>query len=97
VPRTSQTIVTELHSLLLIVLSRGRATQTPAGCDVPASVNKQIDQANQDLQAQLARLSSNSRHTVAEKSGHNIHLDQPDLVIEAIVGVVEAARTGSSL
>jgi pimeloyl-ACP methyl ester carboxylesterase len=59
-----------LGEMPLIVVSRGRTTQTPVGCEVPASVNQQIDQANQEMQAQLARLSSNSKHIIAEKSGH---------------------------
>ena len=29
-------------------------------------------------------LSTNTRHIVAEKSGHWIHLDQPELVVEAV-------------
>lgn len=32
------------------------------------------------------------RETVAEKSGHPIQLDQPELVVDAIRQVVEAAR-----
>jgi pimeloyl-ACP methyl ester carboxylesterase len=40
-----------------------------------------------------ARLSSSSTHIIAEKSGHFIQLDQPDLVITAIRQVVEAVRS----
>jgi pimeloyl-ACP methyl ester carboxylesterase len=45
----------------------------------------------------LARLSRNSRFIVAEHSGHQIHLEQPDLVARAIRQVVEAVRLGSKL
>ncbi len=86
-----------LGDLPLIVLSRGRASETPAGCDIPASVNQQIDHLHRDLQNQLAGLSSNSRHIIAEKSGHYIQLDQPELVIDAIVQVVQAAQTNTRL
>ena len=47
-----------------------------------------------ELQTELADLSSNSRHIMAEESGHFIQNDQPDLVIDAIRQVVEAARQG---
>jgi len=33
-----------------------------------------------------------ARHVVATESGHWIHLDQPDLVVSAVVEMVEAAR-----
>lgn len=36
------------------------------------------------LQQELNNLSANSKHIVAENSQHSIHLDQPDLVINAI-------------
>lgn len=36
------------------------------------------------LQKDLAGLSATSRHVIAERSGHHIHLDDPGLVIDAI-------------
>ena len=44
------------------------------------------------LQQKLLTLSENSRQFVAARSGHAIHLDQPDEVIGAIAWVVEAVR-----
>jgi pimeloyl-ACP methyl ester carboxylesterase len=44
------------------------------------------------MQAEMAGQSSNGKRIIAEKSGHYIQLDQPDLVIDAIRQVVEAAR-----
>jgi pimeloyl-ACP methyl ester carboxylesterase len=41
-----------------------------------------------------ARRSRRSRHLVAEWSGHWVPLEEPELVVEAIRGVVEAARRG---
>jgi pimeloyl-ACP methyl ester carboxylesterase len=49
------------------------------------------DQGWLDLQDDLARLSSRSELTIAEHSGHYIHHDQPDLVIDAIHKMVNAA------
>lgn len=45
--------------------------------------------------AGVAALSSNGRVVVARKSGHHVHLDQPDLVISTIREVVDAARSRS--
>jgi pimeloyl-ACP methyl ester carboxylesterase len=46
------------------------------------------------LQVELSRLSSNSRLLVAERSGHGIQIDQPDIVVDAIRQIVEAVRAG---
>jgi pimeloyl-ACP methyl ester carboxylesterase len=47
--------------------------------------------------AQLARLSTNSRHTVVPEAGHEIHLFVPSAVIQAIQDVSTASRHGSQL
>ena len=41
------------------------------------------------LQDELASLSTNSTHLIAEGSGHAIHLDRPDLVVDAIDQLLE--------
>ena len=46
-----------------------------------------------EMQDALARLSSRSKHIIAEKSGHYIQRDQPDLVIDSVRQVLEATRT----
>lgn len=47
------------------------------------------------LQNELASLSGNSTHVVADFSGHFIHLDQPILVEDAIRRIVDKAPCGS--
>lgn len=44
------------------------------------------------MQSELAALSSAGKQTVAEKSGHTIQHDQPDLVIGAILEMVGALQ-----
>mgnify|MGYP001208946636 CR=1 FL=1 len=44
------------------------------------------------LQKDLATLVPDAKYAVATESGHNIHQDQPELVIEAIRAVVDAVR-----
>lgn len=45
-----------------------------------------------EMHAELANLSSNGRHIVAERCGHGIHVDRPELVIDALYQVVKEAR-----
>lgn len=47
-------------------------------------------------QDQLAMLLPDARHVIAGESGHIVHLQQPDLVIEAIRQVVNAVRDPES-
>ena len=59
----------------------------PAGWPVDAD-----EALYRELQDDLASLVPNVRHVIAAESGHFIHGDQPDLVIEAIRDVVGAVR-----
>ena len=63
---------------------------------MPIKQAKQAEIIWQELQAELAKLSSNSQMLVAEKSGHGIQIDQPSLVVDAIRQMVETARRVSS-
>ncbi|MCA0353032.1 MAG: alpha/beta hydrolase [Chloroflexi bacterium] len=68
-----------LNDLPLVVLTRGIADST-----MPV----EFEQTWDSLQQELAQLSSNSQHQIAETSGHYIHLDQPELVIAAVEWVI---------
>jgi pimeloyl-ACP methyl ester carboxylesterase len=50
-----------------------------------------------DGQQALARLSTDSELIVAEKSGHLIHVDEPQLVVETVHRVYVAVSKGRSL
>jgi pimeloyl-ACP methyl ester carboxylesterase len=54
-------------------------------------------QGQLDTHAALARLSTNSRHTVVANAGHEIHLFEPSAVVQAIADVVESARMKTPL
>ena len=56
---------------------------------MPVEQAEQSEKVWQELQADLATLSSNSRTLVAEQSGHGIPIDQPGLVAEAIKQMFE--------
>jgi pimeloyl-ACP methyl ester carboxylesterase len=49
------------------------------------------------LQAELLALSLDSKQLVADKSGHLVPLDQPEVVVSAIRQVVEAVQKRAGL
>jgi pimeloyl-ACP methyl ester carboxylesterase len=78
----------------LLVLTRGSATLNPNDYAVPSLAPK-FEQIRLELQQELVRRSSRGKQIIAEKSGHNIHRDQPDLVIDAIRQVFEEAKSAA--
>jgi len=75
----------------LVVLTRGSATLNPNDYAVPSLAPK-FEQLRLELQKELVSRSSRGRQIIAEKSGHNIHRDQPELVVAAIRQVVREAN-----
>jgi len=76
-----------------------RKQESPLG-DIPLIVlsrSKDTSAEYNQMQKSLTRLSRNSKYVVATTSGHLIHLDQPEIVINAIREVVEAARERKKL
>ena len=67
----------------IVVLTRGKRVwpNTPYG-DAMETVWK-------ELQDELSTLNGNSTHIIAENSGHVIHLDEPELVVDAIHDVLD--------
>jgi hypothetical protein len=49
-----------------------------------------------ELQDALATLAPGAQHVIATKSGHDIQITEPDLVITAVRQVVDAARRGAA-
>jgi pimeloyl-ACP methyl ester carboxylesterase len=49
----------------------------------------------QQIQEELAALSSRGKVVVAEQAGHMIHQDQPGLVVDAVREVVDAVRSST--
>jgi pimeloyl-ACP methyl ester carboxylesterase len=78
-----------LGDMPLIVISRGRWEPMPG---FSKTENQQAWQTWQEMQSELLSLSSDSRQIVATKSEHNIQLQQPQLVTEALKDVVEVVR-----
>jgi pimeloyl-ACP methyl ester carboxylesterase len=79
-----------LGSIPLIILTARNHGEPPP--DLPADFIAAYDRMFHDLQRDLARLSTNSTHIMAERSGHFIQSDEPELVVTAIRQVVKIAR-----
>lgn len=60
--------------------------------DLPDDVLRKLEDISQQLQNALAGLSTNSTHVIAGKAGHEIEVDEPELVIKAIREVVSKAQ-----
>jgi pimeloyl-ACP methyl ester carboxylesterase len=73
----------------LVVLSHGRKLPLPNASD---EVLTRVEAAWLELQRELASRSSRGRLVIAQRSGHNVQNDEPELVVEAIREVVTAAR-----
>ena len=56
----------------------------------PRECYSRLQKVNTELLSRLVQGVTNGTVTVAENSGHNIHRDEPRLVIQAIREVVEA-------
>ena len=84
--------VSSLGDIPLIVLSRGQDMPVPG---LNAASNRQNEAIWRQLQHELAALSSNSQHIIAARSGHNVQLEQPDMVVEAIRQIIDDASSGT--
>ena len=81
-----------LRPMPLVVLAHG----IPFGDPFPGWPSDKMEGIMFGLQQDLAQLVPDARLIVATKSGHNIHQDQPELVIDAIRQVVAAGRDPSA-
>ena len=75
----------------LVVLKHGRHDKLPPRAS--PELMRQYAQAFDAVQAELASLSSNSTLLIAEESGHNIPIDQPEAVIRAIRWVLDQVKS----
>jgi pimeloyl-ACP methyl ester carboxylesterase len=60
--------------------------------DLPADLAKSTNDAWEKMQEELAHLSTRGTQVIAKNSLHYIQIDRPDVVIDAIRGVVDQAR-----
>jgi pimeloyl-ACP methyl ester carboxylesterase len=78
----------------LIVLVAGKSPVPPNTLE---ELWNKLKQEKDEQKADLARLSTNSKLIRAPSSGHNIHIDNPQLVARAIEEVLDAVSKGTRL
>jgi pimeloyl-ACP methyl ester carboxylesterase len=74
----------------VVVIRRGKRESMTSGVEVPAPVVDQTERVWLDLQERTAALSPRHRIITAGRSGHYIQLDEPQLVIDAVVDMVRS-------
>jgi pimeloyl-ACP methyl ester carboxylesterase len=74
----------------LIVLTQSPYALRPPG--IPPELSDKVRKVWAELQVDLLSLSANSSHVIASHAGHNIQLDEPQLVIDAILEVVHEGQ-----
>jgi pimeloyl-ACP methyl ester carboxylesterase len=79
-----------LRPMPLAVLAHGKPF--PQAADAPGFATGELEAILLKVNEDLATLVPNARFTVASESGHDIHQDQPELVIEAVRQVVAGVR-----
>lgn len=83
----------DLGNVPLVVITAGN-DRDPA---LPAPIARHLERVWLRLQRELTGLSTASLHAVATQSTHMIQWDQPDVVVAAIRGLVDAHRTRNKL
>ena len=78
-----------LGDLPLVVLTHTPGIKNP---NLQTDLSDKLDRVWQDLQIDLAGLSSNSTHIIAAHAGHFIQVDEPQLVIDAILKVMDQMK-----
>ena len=79
--------ITSLGEIPLVVLAHSSLEVIPG-----VQLSPQAGEIWLEMQTELAALSPNGRLIVTEESGHDILFEQPQLVIDAILEVLAAAR-----
>ncbi len=90
----AQTATTgSLGDMPLAVLSHDPGTPQP---DLPEDLVKPTNDAWQQMQTELAHLSTRSTQVIAKNSGHYIQLDHPEVVVDAVRSIVDQVRQDSA-
>jgi len=93
--RSHPDLPTSLGDLPLIVLSAGLAADEEyaqmggAKSGISREMYAKVHEANQEMQVELVSFSTQGKQIIATDSGHMIHYDQPELVIDAIQSIVD--------
>jgi hypothetical protein len=75
--------------IVLIPKSQGGSTPPPG---IAADDWKRVIEEKHQQKVKLTSLSHNSKLIIAEKSGHHIQLDEPEVVVNAVRQVIESVK-----
>lgn len=81
--------------LPLVVISSGKS-HAEVMPDLPMQAAPAFDEAWDEMQSELTKFSTRGVHLRAKRSGHYVHCDEPELVVETIHQLVRAIRQHSS-
>jgi pimeloyl-ACP methyl ester carboxylesterase len=84
--------VSTLGDLSLTVISHGQLDANAVPPSLGPQVRDDYEAAWQKLQVEITSLSTRGRRIVAAMSGHNVIFDQPEIVIESILEMVESTN-----
>lgn len=77
--------------LPLVVISSSKSSEK-AWPDLPIQAARALTQTWDAMQCELLNLSTRGSHLITTRSGHYIHCDEPELVVETIHQAVRAIR-----
>jgi len=100
IPYDVRILGAERERIVLAKLREAGLKKEPSFGDRPLVVLTRGSDSSQELKeahARLARISTNSRHTVVAGAGHEIHLFEPAAVVQAIQDVIAAAKQKTRL
>ncbi len=87
------TLPATLGDMPLVVISHGISERNSfLGAPLNSELATEAEIIWQELQIDLASLSSQGRRVVATESAHNIQFEQPDLIIDAVGEIVAGER-----
>ncbi len=87
--------LTTLGDLPVQVLTAGDRTWT-APTSFPSSLKGLLAEVWLGAQREIVALSSRSTHVIAAESGHFVHVDRPDLVLEAVESILSDVSGGGN-
>ena len=65
--------------------------------EMPPDLAKSVNADWEKMQEDLAHLSTRGMQTIAKNSAHYIQIDRPDVVIDAVQGIVTQARANAAM
>lgn len=85
--------VSTLGDLPLIVISHGQLDAAAVPPSLGQRVRDEYEAAWQKLQVEITSLSTRGRRIVAERSGHNVIFDQPEIITDAILEMLHSSSS----